>query len=192
MPNSDIDNVFNYVMESPENTNPNVLRNMLNNLKSGSGGSSSDHVYIYESYYNVLDVSYVGGFSINDTSFGPFVLDESTTMDDYRQTKSYYTEDLTIFDTLSDYIFNNDPVIELYPEPNLYAYSPTRTYALSVIKTNRYGSDELTIQFCNISTDLYNDVSNIRLEPCTITMVKHNDKIEMVYHAGYHTIATDY
>ena len=54
MPDSDIDNVFNYVMESPENTNPNVLRNMLNNLKSGGGENSSGRVYIYESYYQFL------------------------------------------------------------------------------------------------------------------------------------------
>lgn len=29
------DEVFNYVMETPENTNPNVLRSLLNNLDSG-------------------------------------------------------------------------------------------------------------------------------------------------------------
>ena len=30
-----VDEVFNYVMETPENTNPNVLRSLLNNLDSG-------------------------------------------------------------------------------------------------------------------------------------------------------------
>ena len=30
------DEIFNYVMETPENTNPNVLRSLLNNLDSGT------------------------------------------------------------------------------------------------------------------------------------------------------------
>lgn len=34
----DIDDVFNYVMNTPDNTNPNVLRSMLNNLEGGGGG----------------------------------------------------------------------------------------------------------------------------------------------------------
>ncbi len=37
----DINDVFNYVMESPDNTNPNVLRSMLNSLESGGGGASA-------------------------------------------------------------------------------------------------------------------------------------------------------
>ena len=37
---TNIDDVFNYVMESPENTNPAVLKSMLNGLDDGGGGSS--------------------------------------------------------------------------------------------------------------------------------------------------------
>ena len=35
----DKNDIFEYVMNTPENTNPNVLRNMLNNLPSGGGSS---------------------------------------------------------------------------------------------------------------------------------------------------------
>ena len=36
MPNAD--EIFNYVMNSPENTNPAVLRSMLNSIEEGGGG----------------------------------------------------------------------------------------------------------------------------------------------------------
>lgn len=34
----DINDIFNYVMDTPDNTNPNVLRSMLNNLEEGGSG----------------------------------------------------------------------------------------------------------------------------------------------------------
>lgn len=37
----DINDVFNYVMESPDNTNPNVLRSMLNSLEGGGSGGGA-------------------------------------------------------------------------------------------------------------------------------------------------------
>ena len=38
MPNTE--DIFNYVMDTPDNTNPNVLRSLLNGLEGGSGGGT--------------------------------------------------------------------------------------------------------------------------------------------------------
>lgn len=40
---SNKDEIFEYVMNNPENTNPAILRGMLNNL--GGGSSSSDSLF---------------------------------------------------------------------------------------------------------------------------------------------------
>lgn len=42
MPNAN--EIFNYVMNSPENTNPAVLRGMLNSIEGGGGGALVVHV----------------------------------------------------------------------------------------------------------------------------------------------------
>lgn len=42
--------IFDYVMESPENTNPAILRSMLNELSSGSGGGGIFPVEINDEF----------------------------------------------------------------------------------------------------------------------------------------------
>ena len=42
----DINDVFNYVMDTPDNTNPNVLRSMLNSLEGGGSGGGTLKVTI--------------------------------------------------------------------------------------------------------------------------------------------------
>lgn len=51
-----VDDVFNYVMETPGNTNPNVLRSLLNNLDSG--GSSSGGILVVNVSDGALDKTY--------------------------------------------------------------------------------------------------------------------------------------
>lgn len=51
-----VDDVFDYVMETPGNTNPNVLRSLLNNLDSG--GSSGGGILVVNVSDGALDKKY--------------------------------------------------------------------------------------------------------------------------------------
>lgn len=51
-----VDDVFDYVMETPGNTNPNILRSLLNNLDSGS--SSGGGVLVVNVADGALDKTY--------------------------------------------------------------------------------------------------------------------------------------
>ena len=43
-----MDEIIDYAISSPENTNPNVLKSMLQQMNSGNGGSSNSNIEVIE------------------------------------------------------------------------------------------------------------------------------------------------
>lgn len=82
-----MDEIINYVMENPENTNPNVLRNMLENYNSSGGGllivnvvpdetTEEEGVYVADKTAKELYEAFLAGRNVvcyYDLNYHPFV-----------------------------------------------------------------------------------------------------------------------
>jgi len=68
----DINDVFNYVMNTPDNTNPNVLRSMLNSIEGGGGGGvfmigatiAGESLTLNKTFSEIFEAAKAGSFCI--------------------------------------------------------------------------------------------------------------------------------
>ena len=66
-----MEEIIDYVTETPQNTNPNVLKGMLNKLASGEGGESGgSSILVVECYHEVdTETGASGGYFIAQTTY---------------------------------------------------------------------------------------------------------------------------
>lgn len=108
--------VFNYVMKTPENTNPAVLKDLLNGIGGGSGGSNRAVLSVYYDL-NVGDLQY--NLTINDAPYGyptrsalQSIIDDKIPL--FIQSENVFGSEVLVSASLAKCLFVEEAIVEYY------------------------------------------------------------------------------